>query len=231
MHPAHRLKLETSVLHRQVDRHPLMKRLMAKDLSCLEYQLILQLLLKWLEQLQPVLNSLSLADHYATHHKINWLSADLHVLSGMELLSSSLINSDTYICSNSHTATTADADSVLHTNENLILLPIPKMAKASRAFALGIHYVVEGSTLGAQFIAPRVEQSLGRNDVTRFYRGYGHNLMSRWRNTQDTLNSELVGDEALQLAISGAQGAFGLMLDTFKFPMHHNLLDNKQAVS
>jgi|GEM_PF-1145866 len=231
MDPAHRLKLATSALHKQVDRHSLMKRLVAKDLGCAEYQLILLSQLKWLEQLQPLLNSLSLVDHFAPHHKINWLSADLLVLSGMELLSPSLLNSDTCIRSNAQVAITADAGSVLHTSENRILLPIPKMANASRAFALGIHYVVEGSTLGAQFIAPRVEQSLGRNDITHFYRGYGSNVMSRWRDTLEILNHALLSDEEQQLAISGAQAAFGLMLDTLEFQVRSNQVLNKQAVS
>lgn len=53
---------------------------------------------------------------------------------------------------------------------------------ASRAHILGAAYVLEGSTLGGQFIAQHVERTLGLGDGQgcRFYRSYGRDVRRRW---------------------------------------------------
>ena len=79
-------------------------------------------------------------------------------------------------------------------------------------FCLGIHYVVEGSTLGAQFIAPRVENTLGRKDATRFYRAYGDRVSEFWENTRNFLNNALPNEVAMQEAKAGAVFAFDSLL-------------------
>lgn len=191
MDASKRLKQETLFQHKQVDNHSLMKRVVAKDLCVLEYQRILQALQLWLVQLQPALDSLDLDKNFATQKKREHILTDLKNL-----------------CVDQSTKDLLAGFVPLKNVTNS-----SSMGGLSRAFCLGIHYVVEGSTLGAQFIAPRVEQSLNRDDVTHFYRAYGVAVMSHWQHTQHILNTELITDEEQQLSVCGAQTAFNLMLE------------------
>lgn len=53
----------------------------------------------------------------------------------------------------------------------------------SRAQLLGACYVLEGSTLGGQFIARHLEQTLGLSDGKgyRYFRGYGPETGAKWQ--------------------------------------------------
>jgi heme oxygenase len=79
------------------------------------------------------------------------------------------------------------------------------------AQTLGAIYVIEGSSMGGLFLAPRVESELDRVDVTRFYRGYGKETASLWRETQSIINSELTTQSEIVQAIAAANQLFDSM--------------------
>ncbi len=84
------------------------------------------------------------------------------------------------------------------------------------AFALGLHYVLEGSSMGALILSPRIEASLKRTDVTRFYRLYGDQTHRYWQSTQTRLDEGLGSDVARQRAGEGARWAFTSLIDRFE---------------
>ena len=73
---------------------------------------------------------------------------------------------------------------------------------------LGAMYVVEGSTLGGQYIAHQVEAGLhlqpGEGD--RFFRGYGRDTMPKWREFQQRLTA--LPDAQSGHVIAAARGMF-----------------------
>ena len=75
-------------------------------------------------------------------------------------------------------------------------------------FAMGIHYVLEGSSMGARLLAPRIEASLGRSDVTQFYRLYGEHTFDYWQRTLSLIDETLDDEQAVVDACEGACWAF-----------------------
>lgn len=90
----------------------------------------------------------------------------------------------------------------------------------NRPFALGVHYVIEGSFMGARVLAPKIEAALQRSDITHFYRLYGGNTLANWQQTLATLESELQSPEALQQACDGAREAFNAMISQISEQMY-----------
>lgn len=172
------LKERTRELHRSVDRHPLMQRVVAKDLTATEYGTILASLYSWHERVAPVLDTLKLEPHFYSIDKLAALAEDLRWLP--------------------HTPIDFENNSLKE--------------QADEAYSLGVLYVVEGSSLGAQFIAPRVEASLGSQRVTHYYRLYGDAVTANWRTTQSILNSRLDDIASIERALRGARDAFALLL-------------------
>ena len=103
--------------------------------------------------------------------------------------------------------------------ERLNYLTQPQLTAAphtDEAFALGLHYVLEGASMGAQILAPRIETSLQRNDVTKFYRLYGDQTRSYWQSTQARLDAGLSNETARQRAGEGARWAFTSLMSRFE---------------
>ncbi|MBE7181177.1 MAG: biliverdin-producing heme oxygenase [Terriglobus roseus] len=75
---------------------------------------------------------------------------------------------------------------------------------------LGAMYVVEGSTLGGQYIAHQVETDLnlqpGQGD--RFFRGYGKETMPKWREFQQVLAA--LPEPQTEHVIAAAKAMFGI---------------------
>jgi heme oxygenase (biliverdin-IX-beta and delta-forming) len=73
---------------------------------------------------------------------------------------------------------------------------------------LGAMYVIEGSTLGGQYIARHVEHTLGlspgKGDA--YFRGYGDRTGAMWREFQNTL--EGVNDQETDVVIGAAKKMF-----------------------
>lgn len=80
---------------------------------------------------------------------------------------------------------------------------------ASREHILGACYVLEGSTLGGQFIARHLERSLGLTDGQgyRYFRSYGGDVGAKWNAFREELvrHSSLDADPTI---IAGARDAF-----------------------
>lgn len=79
-------------------------------------------------------------------------------------------------------------------------------------FCLGVHYVVEGSTSGAQSIASRLASSLNRDDVSHYVRGYGDDVMTFWQLTFARVDQELPCEKSQKTAVAGALFTFDSLL-------------------
>jgi len=92
-------------------------------------------------------------------------------------------------------------DSKLPFTENLKTFSVP--------FAIGILYVVEGSSLGGRFILKNLQSALGyeENGVS-YFNGYGNKTGSSWKNFLNVLTEyeEKNGDS--EAIIAGADFAF-----------------------
>lgn len=77
------------------------------------------------------------------------------------------------------------------------IYPGPALSASVEAYVLGGMYVMEGSTLGGQYIARHVEQVLalppGTGDA--FFRGYGEHTGSMWRQVKGALTALPESDE------------------------------------
>jgi heme oxygenase len=58
------------------------------------------------------------------------------------------------------------------------------LSSCTTAFALGIMYVIEGSTLGGRFILKNINATLGHDEAhgAAYFSGYGNQTGSRWKN-------------------------------------------------
>lgn len=83
------------------------------------------------------------------------------------------------------------------------------------AFAMGIMYVMEGSTLGGRVILKHVQPLLGLEEDTdaRFFGGYKSQTGSYWKKFVDVLTSYAVEYGAEQEVIEGANFAFNAIYE------------------
>lgn len=80
---------------------------------------------------------------------------------------------------------------------NFLIVPIPEKEKPlttgtkhfSEAFALGIMYVIEGSTLGGRFILKNIEKQLGFNEAEggKYFAGYRSETGAYWKKFLEVL--------------------------------------------
>ncbi len=80
----------------------------------------------------------------------------------------------------------------------------------SLPFALGVMYVVEGSTLGGRFILRNIESSLqlDENNGIRYFAGYGHKTGSSWKHFLQILTQYEAHHNCGDTIIEGANFAF-----------------------
>lgn len=161
------LRQATLACHRQIERNPRLIRLLAQDLSLAEYREVLARMLGFVQPLEDSLEALPEAPFIQTalgsRNKAPWLIRDL--LS----LGSSLdeIASIPRACASELPAVRTLAD------------------------AVGVLYVLEGSTLGGQLISRHLAQSLGIGPERggRFYAGYGPDNGRMWGQFRHWLDS------------------------------------------
>ncbi|AWI25629.1 biliverdin-producing heme oxygenase [Flavobacterium pallidum] len=92
----------------------------------------------------------------------------------------------------------------------------------SEAFALGIMYVVEGSTLGGRFILKNIQQALGfEQEGTQYFSGYGNKTGSSWKHFLDALTSYEAKNGHMEEIIKGADYAFTAIYDHLKSHSGH----------
>lgn len=80
----------------------------------------------------------------------------------------------------------------------------------SKAFALGIMYVVEGSSLGGRVILKNINAALGHNieNGAAYFGGYGGQTGSYWKNFLAQLTQYEADNNAADEIIAGADYAF-----------------------
>lgn len=98
--------------------------------------------------------------------------------------------------------------------------PVVVPAVDDWASALGMLYVLEGSTLGLQKIRRELVTagSTGWPVRSRFVRGYGDATGARWR--EFLLLVEVLPAAQWPAAVAAATGTFGAFLDTFREAIH-----------
>ena len=148
----------TQDIHRRVDRHPLLISLVRRDLTWIHYELVLRTFLDLYHSLQPMIvaaiDRLGGGFEYAFGDRIDWLQRDLINLSShCERIPQSAVRTQ---------------------------WPLPPVDGI--AAVIGALYVIEGSTLGGQVIAPRLSQSLGIDcdHGAGFFHGYGDETHRHW---------------------------------------------------
>jgi heme oxygenase len=79
---------------------------------------------------------------------------------------------------------------------------------------IGALYVIEGSTLGGQVIARRIEASLGLSATSgaRFFNGWGAETEARWQRFWDFAGTRCTGEAGLALATATATSLFDALL-------------------
>lgn len=85
--------------------------------------------------------------------------------------------------------------------------------KFSLPFALGMLYVLEGSTLGGRFILKNIQENLGLNEEKgiSYFSGYGNKTGSYWKNFLAFLTAYEAQNNAEQEIIAGADFAFTII--------------------
>ncbi|MBB4806113.1 heme oxygenase [Chryseobacterium defluvii] len=80
--------------------------------------------------------------------------------------------------------------------------------------ALGMLYVIEGSTLGGNVIAKQLSKTEGFDEVTfHFFGCYQENTGSMWKNFKEILDAE-VAEENYDKVLSGAKKLYSFLLNT-----------------
>lgn len=112
---------------------------------------------------------------------------------------------------------------------------VPVLGNLRRA--IGVAYVIEGSTLGGRFILtkmkPRFGHLIGR--ATRFLEGYRDDTGARWKQFGVIANTVLYDEDAVASAIAGARETFQRLtvwLDEPALdPPHPRRIVRKEAVA
>lgn len=88
--------------------------------------------------------------------------------------------------------------------------PLSANGPFSDAFAMGIFYVIEGSTLGGRYILNNVRETLARdqNNGAAYFYGYGNQTGAYWKKFLDTLITFEARHQNREAVIAGAVFAF-----------------------
>jgi len=88
--------------------------------------------------------------------------------------------------------------------------PFKNTSEISPSFAMGMMYVVEGSTLGGRFILKNIQENLGftEENGASYFSGYGNKTGSFWKNYLNSLTDFESQNNAEADIIAGADYAF-----------------------
>lgn len=91
------------------------------------------------------------------------------------------------------------------------------MDDRSVAFAMGVMYTIEGSTLGGRFILKNIDSALGfgENHGARFFFGYGNHTGRYWKDFLNRLDTVAGSPDNKNEIISGARYAFDAIYKHF----------------
>lgn len=81
------------------------------------------------------------------------------------------------------------------------------------AYLWGAIYVIEGSTLGGQFLTRKFQKNFGESivDRTHFFNSYGDQVGKCWQETVRAINQLELSDSEIKNAIEGAKRTFVAM--------------------
>jgi len=74
--------------------------------------------------------------------------------------------------------------------------------------ALGVRYVMEGSTLGGKYIIQMVSSQAEITTGTSFFSAYGEHTVQRWRQFQEMINTHVSDPQDIERIIAAAEETF-----------------------
>jgi len=94
-------------------------------------------------------------------------------------------------------------------------LPVCDFSFSTIGQALGIMYVLEGSTLGGRVLYKHIHKTLGLDESTgaSFFWGYGSETGSMWKNFIHTFSEYAIAENCEQEVISSASQTFKVIND------------------
>jgi heme oxygenase len=157
-----RLRDATAPLHKQLDQQPLLVALLGKELPLADYQQLLGIYYSLYHQLEAALK------HYTDQQPIAF---DYQPRYKTPLLLNDL--------------------KYWHIKPEPLRCQITLPDINSLGALLGLLYVLEGSTLGGQFIAQHLQLTYGytRSTGSDFYNGYGEQTKTHWQSFITYLNT------------------------------------------
>ena len=95
-----------------------------------------------------------------------------------------------------------------------------------RSIFLGRMYVMEGSTLGGQYIARHVEETLGirPGEGNSYFRGYGDATGERWREFREVLKA--LPDTETDTVIASAREMFAIFGEAMRAPRSERFIES-----
>lgn len=170
-----RLKRETKTQHTQIEHLHTMKRLFADDYTLTEYRWHLEKMYGYLSVIEPLLlqhlQEEALQNFFLKRCKKSWLIQDLSHFGLSE--------------------------------EQILTLPhcpVPNYIN-NLSEALGVYYVLEGSSLGGQFIFKRLNQNFGEvvKNKLHFYQGYGEQTYFKWQQFSELLETHFAHETQAEI--------------------------------
>lgn len=95
------------------------------------------------------------------------------------------------------------------------IAPFKNLSEISVPFAMGMMYVIEGSTLGGRFIVKNIESSLDYKDQNgaSYFSGYGNKTGSSWKKYLNVLTDFELKTKAEEEIIKGADYTFKIIYE------------------
>ena len=94
--------------------------------------------------------------------------------------------------------------------------------------ALGVLYVMEGSTLGGVYIVKMIQKKLsGNENIFHFFSGYGDRNPLMWNRFKNALDRSTVNEEEMALILSGAEETFHSFYEWINVNQNANRRFNK----
>lgn len=175
------LRTKTSESHKQLEALPISKSIVDPKITTEEYALYLNLMHDVVQNLEN--------DIYPI---LSEVISDLE-----ERKKAQQILNDLKVAGSEKTQTVA-------------ISPFKNVTEISVPFAMGIMYVVEGSTLGGRFILKNIQENLGfdeENGAT-YFSGYGNKTGSFWKKYLNSLTDFETKTNSEEEIIAGADYAF-----------------------
>jgi heme oxygenase len=98
------------------------------------------------------------------------------------------------------------------------LEPVPSSThRTDPEFALGCLYVLEGATLGGQFISRHLAKlGIGPANGGRFFNSYGAKTGEMWKSFQTSASLHCTTEAQIEHAVQGAKATFGRFRDSMR---------------